>query len=101
MSLVAQEAMDCFQVGPGLPPKWPYRLTPDHSDQLRVGERGGLFKASFSMDGDTAIAYIELTAVAQQPLIRVSHAAWGASTLLRRVTGEKRFRAAMRRSSRP
>jgi hypothetical protein len=26
LSLAASEARDCFQEGPGLPPKWPYRL---------------------------------------------------------------------------
>lgn len=53
--------MDCFQVGPGLPPKRPYRLMPDHSDTFKVVQRTAHFKAAFSMAVEQAIADIALT----------------------------------------
>jgi hypothetical protein len=61
MSPIAPEARDCFQVGPGLPPKWPYRRMPDDSDPFKLGECRAVFKAVFSMAGSRAIAAIGLT----------------------------------------
>ena len=42
-------------MGPGLPPKWPYRLVPDRSDALNLGEGGPVFKGHVSMGGARAI----------------------------------------------
>ena len=61
MSSVASEATDCSQEGPGLPPKWPYRLLPDRSGLLKVDEETPLFKIAFSMARTRAIADISLT----------------------------------------
>jgi hypothetical protein len=61
MSPIAPEARDCFQVGPGLPPKWPYRQMPDHSDPFKLGECRAVFKPEFSMVPADAIAAIALT----------------------------------------
>jgi hypothetical protein len=61
MSLVAPEARDCFQEGPGLPPKWPYRLMSDDSDVSKLGEGSPSFNGAFSMTGGVAIADIVLT----------------------------------------
>jgi hypothetical protein len=61
MSPVAPEARDCFQLGPGLPPKWPYRRMPDHSDPSNLGEGRAGFKPIFSMARPAAIADIGLT----------------------------------------
>jgi hypothetical protein len=61
MSPVAPEARDCFQEGPGLPPKWPYRLTPDCSDLPKIGQGSLAFKALFSMTRDLLIGAIVLT----------------------------------------
>jgi hypothetical protein len=47
MSPIAPEARDCFQVGPGLPPKWPYRLAPDHSGVFRLGHGIAVCKSDF------------------------------------------------------
>lgn len=61
MSPIAPEAMDCLQLGPGLPPKWPYRQMPDRSDtsNLRPALLGS--KRKFSMGRGPAIADIGLT----------------------------------------
>ena len=64
MSSVASEATDCSQEGPGLPPKWPYRLLPDRSGLLKVDEETPLFKIAFSMARTPAIADIALTRLA-------------------------------------
>src|SRR4051812_45216899 len=61
MSLVAPEARDCLHEGPGLPPKWPYRLTPDCSGPAKVGGHARLFQSDFSMAPPRAIAAIALT----------------------------------------
>jgi hypothetical protein len=61
MSPVTPEARDCFQEGPGLPPKRPYRLMPDCSDPSKLGQGGLGFKPLFSMTGDLAIGAIVLT----------------------------------------
>ena len=45
----ASEARDCFQEGPGLPPKWPYRLVPDRSGPCKLRRRPGGFPICFSM----------------------------------------------------
>ena len=60
-SLFAPEATDCLQVGPGLPPKWPYRLVPDRSGPIKVGEHVPLFNSDFSMARSRVIAAIALT----------------------------------------
>jgi hypothetical protein len=60
-SPIAPEARDCFQVGPGLPPKWPYRRTPDRSDPLNLRQRRRVFKPQFSMVHSALIADFGLT----------------------------------------
>jgi hypothetical protein len=37
---------DCFQVGPGLPRVWPYRLAPDFSGLTKLGQDRVLFKCA-------------------------------------------------------
>ena len=56
MSSVASEATDCSQEGPGLPPKWPYRLVPDRSGTVKLGRDGPDCKSVFSMGLATSIA---------------------------------------------
>ena len=64
MSSVTSEATDCSQEGPGLPPKWPYRLLPDRSGLFKIDEEIPHFKITFSMARTPAIADIALTRVA-------------------------------------
>jgi hypothetical protein len=64
MSSVTSEATDCLQEGPGLPPKWPYRLAPDRSGLLKIDEEIPQFKIAFSMAQTSAIAHIALTRAA-------------------------------------
>jgi hypothetical protein len=61
--LSAPEATDCLQEGPGLPPKWPYRLMPDHSSPMKLGQCPALFKSVFSMAVLPMIADIALTSL--------------------------------------
>ena len=57
---------DCLQEGPGLPPKWPYRLMPDSSGPMKVGEARMFFKSVFSMVQVALIGAFGLTGQAQQ-----------------------------------
>jgi hypothetical protein len=69
MSPDAPEARDCFQVGPGLPPKWPYRLTPETTGTFKLDEQPRIFKRGFSIAGGAAIAHIALTSSLAVPEI--------------------------------
>jgi hypothetical protein len=40
---------DCFQVGPGLPRVWPYRLTPDRSGLAKLGQHRRVYQCGFSI----------------------------------------------------